>query len=772
MAISSMIGASVKRKEDPRLITGEGTYTDDVQLRQQHYLAVVRSPHAHARIVSIDTSKARQMPGVVAVATGSDLQGLPPSLPIVPAVGGNTPPHPPLPTDRVRHVGQAVAVVVASDRYAARDAAEAVEVQYEPLPAVVDPEQALAEGAPKLYDEFPSNLAFHSEVGSQESWDQARADADVVVSQRIVNQRLSAMAMEPRAVTADYQAGTLTVWASTQMPHVLRQKLAEYLGLRENQVRVIAGDVGGGFGVKADIYAEDVLVPYFALRLRQPVKWFEDRREDFLATSHGRDQIDYVDLAAKRDGTVLGIKLRMITDLGGYLQFLTAGIAGLTNLMLVGPYQIKHVFGTIDGVFTNKMPTDAYRGAGRPEATHLLERMMDLLAAELKMDPADVRRKNLLLPDVFPYTTPTGAVYDNGNYAATLDRALELANYQGLRQEQAQARQQGRYLGIGLSSYVEICGMGPSVGMPFGGWESATVRVEQNGEVTVASGASPHGQGGATSIAQIVAAELGLDFDQVSCHHGDTASTPRGIGTFGSRTMAVGGSAAVGAARMVIEKAKRIAGHLLEASQEDLIYANGEVTVRGVPDKRMTLKEIAEVAYLATKLPPDIEPGLEATKYFEPSAFTFPFGTHVCVVEVDVETGKVRPIRYLAVDDVGNVINPMLLDGQLHGGIAQGFAQAMSEEIVYDESGQLITGSLLDYAVPLAADFCPIETARTITPCPNNPLGVKGVGEAGTIASTPAVVNAVVDALSPFGVRHLDMPLKPEKVWRAAHPNG
>jgi carbon-monoxide dehydrogenase large subunit len=763
------VGMPIKRREDPRLITGTATYVDDLHLPGMTYMAVLRSPYAHARLVRLDVEAARRDPRVLAVLTGDDIKDVPGPLPIgdVDLQNFKQPPHYPLAVGKVRHVGEAVAVVVAADRYAARDALELMTVEYDPLPAVVDMEKALERDAPVVHEAWNDNLAYTFSMAAGDI-ERAFREAEVTVRQRIVNQRVIPMAMEPRGVVAHYHAAqrSLEIWSSTQMPHVLRTYLANMLHLAENRVRVIAPEVGGGFGSKCDIYAEEALAAFLALRLRRPVKWAEERRENFLATIHGRDQIQDVELAARRDGTITGLRLRVLADMGAYYQFFTPAIPTLTGLLAPGCYKIPNFHFDLRGVFTNKTPTDAYRGAGRPEATHLIERMIDRLAAELRMDPVEVRRKNFPMPADFPFATATGLSYDSGNYQASLDKALELVNYRAFRDEQARLRQQGKFLGIGFSTYVEICGIGPSSAISIGGWESATVRVEPTGKVTVLTGASPHGQGQETSFAQLVADELGVDIDDVTVVHGDTAMVQYGIGTFGSRATAVGGAALMLSLGKIKEKAKKLAAQMLEASPADMVFEAGKLYVRGSPDRAVTFVQVARAAYRGLNLPADTEPGLEATSSFEPANFTFPFGAHACIVEVDGETGDIAVKRYVAVDDCGRVLNPLLVDGQVHGGIAQGLAQALFEEVVYDEQGQLVTGTLMDYAVPKASYLPRFETDRTVTPSPVNPLGVKGVGEAGTIACSPAVVNAVVDALSHLGVQHIDMPLKPEKIWR------
>jgi carbon-monoxide dehydrogenase large subunit len=582
------------------------------------------------------------------------------------------------------------------------------------------------------------------------------------------NHRLIPNPMEPRGVLAHFDPGpeTLTVWSSTQVPHLLKWLLSGLVRIPEHKVRVIAPEVGGGFGCKIDVYAEDILCSLASIKLGKPVKWIEERTENFVTTIHGRDIHAEIELAARSDGRLLGQRMRVVADIGAYQQLLTAAIPTLTTLMFPGLYKVPALYAEVTEVYTNKTPTDAYRGAGRPEATYFIERGMDILAKKLNMDPAELRRRNFIEPSAFPYKTITGQVYDSGDYEPTLDLALEKAGYADLRRQQEEGRRQGRYLGIGVSTYVEICGIGPSAMVPGGGWEGGSVRVERTGKVTVLTGTSPHGQGGETAFSQIVADELGVPFEDITVLHGDTSQVPFGIGTFGSRAIAIGGTAIVMSAQKVKEKAKKFAGQMLEAQPDDLVYNNGRIYVEGHEDKALTIQEVANAAWSGTVLPPDTEPGLEATSYFEPSNCTFPFGAHVCLVEVDKDTGKVELLRYISVDDCGNVINPLIVEGQVHGGLAQGIGQALMEEAVYGDDGQLITGSFMDYNLPRADQLPSFELYRTVTPTPVNPLGAKGVGEAGTIGSTPAIVNAVVDALAPFGVDHIDMMLRPEKLWR------
>jgi carbon-monoxide dehydrogenase large subunit len=766
----TMFGKRVRRQEDPRLITGTALYLDDLKVPGMHHAIVVRSPYGAANIKSIDTKAALATAGVAAVFTGQDVKHLG-AVPCAASLPGlRVPHHHLLAQDRVYYVGHPVAVVVATDRYVARDAADLVEVDYEELPAVADPEKAIAEGAPPVHPEWPDNVAFtfHQEGGDTE---QAFRDADVVVRQRITSQRLIPTAMETRGVLAEWRAGekSLTLHSSTQIPHLLRTLVAGILGMPENLLRVITPEVGGGFGSKLNVYAEEALMAFIAMKINKPVKWVESRRENFLATIHGRGHVDYFELAAKRDGTMLGLRLKLIQDLGAYLQLLTPAIPTLSVLMMPGLYRFKSISADIVGVFTNCVPTDAYRGAGRPEATHGIERMVDLLAAELKMDPVELRLKNFVHADEFPYPTPTGLAYDSGDYEKPLRKALAEVDYPQLRAEQAAARAAGKLMGIGISTYGEICAIGPSIAMPAGGWESATVKIEPSGKVTVMTGASPHGQGEETTFAQIVADELGIPMDDVLVIHGDTAVVQYGIGTFGSRGTAVGGTALYYALQTLKAKMKKFGAMLLET--EDVTFAGGACT-HAASGKSVSFGEMAVAAYHAKKLPPNTEPGLVATHFWEPPNFTFPFGAHIVVTEVDRDTGNIAIRRYVCVDDCGRIINPLIVDGQVHGGVAQGLGQALWEHAVYDDAGQLMTGELTDYAIPKAASMPWIESSHTETPSPVNPLGVKGVGEAGTIGCSPAVVNSVVDALSGLGVRHIDMPLTPEKIWKLIQQGG
>lgn len=766
------IGKPMKRKEDPRLIQGLAHYVDDIQLPGMLYMTVVRSPYAHAKIRSIDASKAKSAAGVVTVLTGDDVKGQIGAVPCAAQIPDmKAAMRFPLATDKVRFVGEPVAVIAATDKYAARDAVDLVEVDYDSLPAVTDPEKAIAKGAPKLYDEFADNVAYRWEL---EGGDVAGAfkNADQIVKQRMANQRVIPVPMECRGVVAEYDRGEpkLKVWTSTQIPHLARTQIGAMLGVAETSVHLIAPEVGGGFGSKLNVYAEEALCAYLAIHTGKPAKWIESRRENFQATIHGRDFINYGELAVKRDGTILGARFKIIADLGAYYQLLTPLIPTLTGLMLCGSYKIPAIRIEIIGALTNKMATDAYRGAGRPEATYFIERIMDVAAAELKKDPIEIRRKNFPKPKDFPYATPTGLIYDTADYQNCLREAERKSGYLKLRKDQADARKKDKIIGIGVSSYVEICAMGPSSAMPAGGWESGTVRIEPTGKVKVLTGSSPHGQGQETSFAQVAADMLGLTPDDVLVVHGDTSQVPYGIGTFGSRATAVGGTAMYKCLEKLREKLAKIAGHILETDPATLTFAESKIFSTSAK-KSTTFNDVVAAAYVAKTLPPGVEPGLEATTFFEPTNFTFPFGTHICMVEIDRDTGEVKLLKYVAVDDCGNVINPLLVDGQVHGGIVQSIGQVLFEEAVYDSEGQLISGELTDYALPRAADIPRIETARTVTPTPVNPMGVKGVGEAGTIGATPCLVNAVVDALAPFGITHVDLPVKRENIWRILQKN-
>jgi len=761
VAVSRYVGARVKRIEDPKLIRGQGQFVDDLVMPGMLHAAFVRSPHAHARIVRIDLAAVRALPGVVTALAASDVPELQKLLPVQTVGEMLVAAHQLLAAAEIHYEGQPVAVVAADDPYVARDAAEQVAVEYASLPAVIDLDRAAA-GAPFVHESFGTNVAFRK-VLDEGDVDAAFGQAPVVVRQRMINQRLAPVSLEPRGTVAMYDGsmgqGILTVWTSTQEAHAIRDSIGQTLGLETRRIRVITPDVGGGFGAKLNTYPEDIVVAQLARRLGRAVKWIETRRENMLTTTHGRAQVADLEAAADRDGRLRGLRMRLLADLGGELASLTAIIPTLTPLMIQGPYKIPAIHSELLALYTNTCPTAAYRGAGRPEATYYLERVMDLVAREAGLDPAEVRRRNFIPPSEFPYKTLTGATYDSGEYAKPLDEALRLSDYRGLRQRQAEARREGRLVGVGVASYVEICGFGP--------WELGTVRMNPDATVTVITGTSPHGQGDATGFAQIVADALGVSPEDVTVVHGDTLLVQFGGGTSGSRSMSLGGSAVYLASLEVREQILGIAADILEAAKSDLVLENGGVTVRGAPGRAVALAEIAKAAYAGKHVPDGQSPGLEATSRFKSQGTTFPFGTHVCVVDVDPETGGVRLDRYVCVDDCGRVINPLLVDGQIHGGIAQGAAQALLEHAVYDENGQMLTAALSEYAIPKAHHVPRVERGRSVTPTPRNPLGAKGIGEAATIGSTPCVVNAVVDALAHLGVRHLDMPLSPERVHAA-----
>jgi len=776
-----LVGRALKRREDPKLITGHGNYLDDIKLPGMLHIALVRSPYAHAKIVSIDASKALAMPGVVAVFTGKDMLDINPMPAAWQAAGVKNYPVPPraLAVDKVALVGDPVAMVVAENRYIARDAADAVEVEYEPLPAVVDARKAVEPGAPQIHEAAPNNIVFEWECGNKAAADAAIASAEVVVKEEIINQRLIPTPMETRGSIARYDAATgeWTVWMTSQAPHVHRLLLTAFVfGVPETKLRCIAPNVGGGFGQKIFCYNDMAFTMWAARKLGRPVKFVEDRSENYKYSTHGRDHITEAELAGTRDGKITGLRVKTWANIGAYFSTVAAGIpTTLYGRIITGVYKIPAAYVHVTGAYTNTAMVDAYRGAGRPEASYLIERMVDRFAAEIGMDPAEVRRKNFIQPEDFPYDNGLGLLpYDSGNYELALNKALEIAGYAEFRKQQAELRKQGRYLGIGISSYVEICGIAPSAwmggqGWGAGLWESANVRVHLTGKVVVTTGSLPHGQGLETTFAQIVADELGVPIDDVEIQWGDTQGTPFGYGTYGSRSLAVGGVAIKRSVDKIKEKARKLAAHLLEANEADIVFENGRAYVRGSPDKAKTIGELAAAAAVAYNLPPGMEPFLDETSYYDPPNCTFPFGTHVSIVEVDPETGHVKLLRYIAVDDCGNQINPMIVEGQIHGGIAQGLAQALYEGAVYNEDGQLLTGTLMDYAVPTAAMVPHIETDHTVTPSPVNPLGVKGAGEAGTIASAQCVMNAIIDALAPFGVKHLQMPATPERIWKAIH---
>jgi aerobic carbon-monoxide dehydrogenase large subunit len=791
MAID-VLGSPVKRTEDPRFITGKGRYLDDIKLTGMVHMAILRSPYAHAKIKSIDTAAAKKRPGVLAVIVGADIPYNP--LPMAWPAGGasgiqnnvNTPRV--LATDDVKWTGEGVAAVIAETPEQAVDALEAIVVDWEPLPTVVDAEKATKQGAPQLHENAPNNIVFEWQVGDKAGTDAAIEAAEVVVKQRIVNQRLIPNPMEVRGDIGWYNPGTeeYTVWMSSQTPHIQRLLLTAFVtGIPEHKVRVIAPDVGGAFGTKIFCYADMALV-MFASKLigGRPVKWVETRSESYGSTIHGRDHITYLEIAGTREGEITGLRVKTYANLGGRLSTIGPGIpTTLYGRVLAGPYKFPNVHCEVTGVYTNTTFVDAYRGAGRPEATYVVERAMDLFADEIGMDPAAIRRKNFLPPDAFPYDNPSGLgtavngekiFIDSGNYEPALNKALTTVDYFEIDKKKAEARTRGKYLGIGLSTYIEVCGVAPSkwigaVGEGWGAamWESANVKVHLTGKIIVTVGTQPQGQGHETTYAQVISHELGVPMDDIIVQHSDTQGTPFGYGSYGSRTSSVGMTAAVKAAGKIREKARRYAAHMLEANVEDIEVDGANYSVKGSPDKVKTLQEIAFALDLGFSMPDTMEPYLDETTYHDTPNCTWPFGTHIALVEIDEGTGKVDLVRYVAVDDVGKKINPMIVDGQLHGGIVQGVGQALWEGAIYGEDGQLQSGSMLDYALPRASWLPNLELDETVTPSPVNPLGVKGVGEAGAIASTAAVANAVIDALSPLGIRHLDMPYTAQTVWRA-----
>jgi aerobic carbon-monoxide dehydrogenase large subunit len=767
------LGRARLRKEDARLVTGQTSWTDNLTLPGLLHMAFVRSPYAHAKITSVDVSAARQMPGVVAAFSGADFadeQGsLPCAWPVTPDIV--IPPHPPMATDEVRYVGEAVAVVVARDRYTAADAIALVDVSYEPLEPVLDMRTALDEDSPKVHE--AGNKSYEWRFGNGDI-DAAFADAPIVIERTYRQQRLIPCAMEPRAVVCSWLGDEVTLWSATQIPHVLRFAIAAFFAIPEHLIRVIAPDVGGGFGSKLQVTAEEVLAVLVSRRVGKPVKWTESRSEGNMTVHHGRDQWQRIKIAADSDGKLRGLSVDLLADMGAYLMLVTPGVPLLGAFMFPGIYKMDAYSFVCTGIFTTKMPTDAYRGAGRPEATYAIERIMDELALEVGVDPLEIRERNWIKHEEFPYTTVTGALtYDSGNYEAATARAKELFGYDQLRAEQAErnARGDSVRLGIGVSTYTEMCGLAPSrvlgsLAYGAGGWEHAAIRMLPTGKVEVVTGSSAHGQGHETAWSQIVADHLGVAFEDIRVLHGDTLVAPKGMDTYGSRSLAVGGMALVGACDKVIEKGKRIAAHMMEASTDDIEFVGGRFQVRGDPEQGRSIQEVALATFAAHDLPDGVEPSLDSDSTYDPDNFSYPHGTHLCATEVDTETGMVKIRSYVAVDDIGKVVNPLIVDGQVHGGIAQGIAQALYEEAVYDEAGNLLTTTLADYLVPSAADLPSYVTDRTVSPAANR-LGVKGVGEAGTIASTPAVVSAVVDALRPLGVTDIMMPCSPERVWRA-----
>ena len=781
--MATFFGSRIKRREDPRLITGKGNYVDDVKLPGTTYAAFIRSPHAHARIVSIDKSAALKAQGVVAVYTGKEMadDGVKP-IPVgwlLPNI--KIPAHLPLAVDRARYMGDAVAVVIAETPYLAKDAAELVQVEYDVLPATVEGIDAIKPGAAKVHDEIADNVCFRWSLGDKAATDAAFKSAAKVVKQHFVNHRLIPNAIETRSMIASANPGTgeVTLWLNSQNPHVHRLLMAAFiLGMPEHKLRVISPDVGGGFGSKIFIYPEECVVTWATRKLLRPIKWSAERREAFMTDAHGRDHVTDAEMALDAGGRITGLRVNTVANLGAYVSLFAPAVPTyLYGTLLSGCYQIPAIHVDVAGVLTNTTPVDAYRGAGRPEACYLLERMVDLAAQATGQDPVEIRRKNFIPKEAFPYQTPVAVMYDSGNYPAALDKALQILDLPKFRKEQEKLRKEGRLLGIGFSTYVEACGLAPSqvagaLGAQAGLYESATVRVHPTAKVTVFTGSHSHGQGHETAFAQIAADELQMPMEDIEIVHGDTGTVPFGMGSYGSRSGPVGGSAIFMSTQKIKDKAKKIAAHLLEANEADIVFEGGKFSVKGSPNRSKTFGDVALMAYLAHNLPKGLEPGLEALSFFDPGNFVFPFGTHICVVEVLRETGEIKLVRYVAVDDVGRVINPMIVDGMVHGGITQGVSQALWEAAVYDESGQLLTGSMMNYAMPHAHDMVSMELERTETPTPVNPLGVKGAGETGTIASTPAVANAVMNALAPLGILHLDMPFSPGRIWEAMRATG
>ncbi len=779
------IGQSVKRVEDKRFITGQGRYTDDIVLPRMVHAYILRSPYAHARIKSIDTSEALAMKGVVAIYTGKDFENIN-GVPCgwqVNFKDGTTmrePKHPLLVLDKVKHAGDGVAMVVAETKEIAADAAEAINVKYEVLKAVTNPKEALAPDAPLVHDEFPDNIAFDWQIGNDKAEvDAAMASAHHITKLDFTNNRVVPNAMEPRSYIGDYDTAydRYTLYTSTQNPHLIRLLMCAFvLGIPEHKVRVVGPDVGGGFGSKIYHYTEEALVTWAAKQLRRPIKWTSDRSEAFLTDAHGRDHVSTAEMGFDKDGHIVGLRIKTYANLGAYLStFASAVPTYLHGTLLQGVYTTPKIHLDMTCVFTHTTAVDAYRGAGRPEATYLLERLMDVSAHEMGIDPAELRFKNFIPPfdgvNQAGYQTQVALQYDSGNYHAVLERGLEMLGYADFKEKQAEARKNGKLLGVGFSTYIEACGIAPSavvgsLGARAGLFESAQVRVQPTGKVSVYTGSHSHGQGHETSFAQVVADKLGIPLADVEIIHGDSDAVAFGMGTYGSRSLAVGGSAIVKSVEKVLEKGAKIAAHKLECSADDLEFADGKWTVKGT-DKSIGFGDVALTAYVPHVYPANLEPGLDFSSFYDPANFTYPFGCHIAVVEVDAETGKVTIKRFVAVDDVGNVINPMIVEGQIHGGLAQGIGQALLEGVIYDENGQLTTGTFMDYAMPRADDLPMFETDRKTTPCPHNPLGVKGAGEAGAIGSTPAVVNAVMNATWHLGVRDLEMPLTPQRVWRA-----
>lgn len=782
--MSGVVGKSIKRVEDPRFIQGKGKYVANLKIPGMVHVAVVRSPHAHANVKGIDASAALAMDGVIAVYTGEDIAadnigGLP--------CGFNPPdiqtaPHPALAVGKVRHVGDGVAVVIAEDRYVAQDAVDAVVVDYEPLPAVIDAKKTTEAGSPQIHDEIPNNISFHWPLGTREAIDKVLAEADHIVELDLLNQRLIPNAMEPRACVAQHDdfSDEMTVWTTSQNPHIIRLLLSSAtLMIPENKLRVISPDVGGGFGSKIFHYAEEVIVPWVARKLNRPAKWVSTRSEAFLTDAHGRDHVTTCKLALKNDGTFLGLDVTTYANMGAYLSTFAPMIpTALYITLFSGLYKLPVIFGETYGTMTNTVPVDAYRGAGRPEASFMLERLVDIAARDLNMDPIELRRKNFIQPDEFPYETPVAMIYDSGDYNALFDKAIAVSNYADLLRQRNEARAAGKVVGVGVSGCIEASGPAPSqvvvgLGAGVGLWESGSVRVHPTGKVSVFTGSHTHGQGHETAFAQIVADELGIPMEDVEVIHGDTGRTPFGLGTYGSRSASVGGTALVRSSEKIRTKLIKLAAHQLEAAEEDMVYdrETGRVHVQGSPDQGKDFAELSVATLTADNLPEGMEPGLEETTFYDPTNFTFPNSAHICMVEIDKDTGEPTITHYTAIDDVGNVINPMIVEGQMVGGVAQGVGQALWEHGVYDEGGQLLSGSFMDYAMPRADGFPTIHADRTETASPTNPLGVKGAGEMGTIASTVTVANAIMDALAPYSIRHLEMPYTAETIWQAMQSN-
>ncbi len=779
------IGQSVKRTEDKRFLTGQGRYTDDIVLPNMVYAYILRSPYAHARIKSIDTSKALAMKGVVAIYTGKDFEeinGVPCGWQVN-FKNGETmrePKHPLLVADKVKHAGDGVAMVIAESKGIAADAAEEIEIKYEVFKAVTNPMEAAKPDAPKVHDEFPDNVAFDWQIGNDKAEvDAAMATAHHITKLDFTNNRVVPNAMEPRSYIGDYDTAydKYTLYTSTQNPHLIRLLMCAFvLGIPEHKVRVVGPDVGGGFGSKIYHYTEEALVTWAAKQLRRPIKWTSDRSEAFLTDAHGRDHVSTAEMGFDKDGQIVGLRIKTFANVGAYLStFASAVPTYLHGTLLQGVYTTPKIHLDMTCVFTHTTAVDAYRGAGRPEATYLLERLMDVAAHEMGIDPAELRFKNFIPPfdgvTQPGYQTQVALQYDSGNYHAVLERGLEMVGYGDFKAKQAEARNSGKLLGIGFSTYIEACGIAPSavvgsLGARAGLFESAQVRVQPTGKINVYTGSHSHGQGHETTFAQIVADKFGIPLSDVEIIHGDSDSVAFGMGTYGSRSLAVGGSAIVKSIEKVLEKGAKIAAHKLECSADDLDFADGKWTIKGT-DKSIGFGDVALTAYVPHIYPANLEPGLDFSSFYDPANFTYPFGCHIAIVEVDEETGKVTIKRFIAVDDVGNVINPMIVEGQIHGGLAQGIGQALLEGVIYDENGQLTTGTFMDYAMPRADDLPMFETDRKTTPCPHNPLGVKGAGEAGAIGSTPAVVNAVMNATWHLGVRDLEMPLTPQRVWKA-----